>query len=272
MTRQSGTLPSTAEQAHHALLLLGAPAPARLVIDVHAALFDGDLAMPALTALLRAEQRALGGTGRHALPPAGSGGTELPPAGLGGSEVAPIGLGGSEMAPIGLGGSEMAAGGLGGSEMAAGGLGGTEVAAGSDVAYAICRGLDLDLRPVRGLLALASWPLDRRIVSPAAVRADALAMVVRVLEFVAVRPVGAPVLRLIRQLAEQVPGGPEAIDPLDPGALTQAARLALADPALDAAVAREQPARAAAVARAGQLDPAHQLFGVPALPHQREHG
>ncbi|MDT5033694.1 MAG: hypothetical protein QOC94_3865 [Actinoplanes sp.] len=262
MTRQSGTLPSTAEQAHHALLLLGAPAPARLVIDVHAALFDGDLAMPALTALLRAEQRALGGTGRHALPPAGSGGTELPPAGLGGSEVAPAGLGGSEMAPIGLGGSEMAAG----------GLGGTEVAAGSDVAYAICRGLDLDLRPVRGLLALASWPLERRIVSPAAVRADALAMVVRVLEFVAVRPVGAPVLRLIRQLAEQVPGGPEAIDPLDPGALTQAARLALADPALDAAVAREQPARAAAVARAGQLDPAHQLFGVPALPHQRERG
>ncbi|MDT5041964.1 MAG: hypothetical protein QOE51_2949 [Actinoplanes sp.] len=242
MTRQSSTLPSTAEQAHHALLLLGAPAPARLVVDVHAALFDGDLAMPALTALLRAEQRALGGTGRHALPPVGSGGTELPPAGLGGSEVAPAGLGGSEMA------------------------------AGSDVAYAICRGLNLDLRPVRGLLALASWPLDRRIVSPAAARADALAMVVRVLEFVAVRPVGVPVLRLIRQLAEQVPGGPEAIDPLDPGALTQAARLALADPALDAAVAREQPARAAAVARAGQLDPAHQLFGVPALPHQREHG
>jgi hypothetical protein len=213
MTRQSGTLPSTAEQAHHALLLLGAPAPARLVVDVHAALFDGDLAMPALTALLRAEQRALGDTGRFALPPAGPGGTGV----------------------------------------AAVGPGGTGVAAGSDLAYAICRGLDLDLRPVRGLLALASWPLNRRIVSPAAARADALAMVVRVLEFVAVRPVGASVLRLIRQLAEQVPGGPEAVDPLDPGA-------------------REQPARAAAVARARQLHPAHQLFGVPALPHQREHG
>ena len=47
------TLPSTSEQARHALLLLGAPASARLVVDVHAALFDGDLSMSGLAGLLR---------------------------------------------------------------------------------------------------------------------------------------------------------------------------------------------------------------------------
>ncbi|NMO50870.1 hypothetical protein HH310_06640 [Actinoplanes sp. TBRC 11911] len=50
----SSTLPSTIEQARHALLLLGAPAPARLVVAVHAALFDGDLDMSGLAGLLRA--------------------------------------------------------------------------------------------------------------------------------------------------------------------------------------------------------------------------
>ena len=203
MTSQR-TLPSGREQAQHALLLLGAPAPARLVVDVHAALFDGDLDMSSLAALLLTGQRA------------------------------------------------------------------TVEAAGSADAYTICLGLNLDLSAARGMPALAVWPLERRIVTPAVARADTLAMVVRVVEFVAVRPsLGAPVARLLRQLAELVPGGPEAVDVLDPGALAQAARKALADPALALAVEREQPAREAAVARAGGLDLPHQLFGVPAVPHQR---
>jgi hypothetical protein len=57
MTRLN-TLPTAREQARHALLLLGAPAPARLVVSVHRALFDGDLDMTSLAALLRDEQRA----------------------------------------------------------------------------------------------------------------------------------------------------------------------------------------------------------------------
>jgi hypothetical protein len=52
------TLPSAREQARHALLLLGAPAPARLLVSVHRALFDGDLDMAGLAGLLREEQRA----------------------------------------------------------------------------------------------------------------------------------------------------------------------------------------------------------------------
>ena len=69
MTRQS-TLPSIREQAHHALLLLGVPTPARLLVDVHAALLDGDLSVPALVALLRDEERAF-----VAGPPAGPDGS-----------------------------------------------------------------------------------------------------------------------------------------------------------------------------------------------------
>jgi hypothetical protein len=205
MTRQS-TLPSSREQVRHALLLLGAPAPARLVLDVHAALFDGDLDMPSLVALVRAEQR------------------------------------------------------------------GTGEAAGSSGAYKICVGLEVDLTAARGVLALDAWPLERRILTPATARADALAMVVRVADFIGMRPaVDASVLRLMRQLAESVPGGPEAVDVLAPGALAEAARLALAEPALAAAVDRERSARAAAVARAERLDLGLQLFGVPAMPRQRGH-
>jgi hypothetical protein len=200
------TLPSTRGQAHQALLLLGAPAPARLVVDVHAALFDGDLDMPSLVALLRAEER------------------------------------------------------------------GTEGAAGPAVPDKICRGLRANLTAARGLVALAAWPVARRIVTPAVARADALAMVVRVVEFVAVQPaVGASVARLLRRLAADVPGGPEAVHVLDPGVLVGAARLALADPALADAVAGEQAARGEAAARAALLDVRQQLFGVPAVPQQRGH-
>ena len=56
MTRLS-TMPSIREQARRALLLIGAPAPARLVVDVHGALFGGDLSRSALAALLRDEER-----------------------------------------------------------------------------------------------------------------------------------------------------------------------------------------------------------------------
>jgi len=56
MTRLS-TMPSIREQARRALLLIGAPAPARLVVEVHGALFGGDLSRSALAALLRDEER-----------------------------------------------------------------------------------------------------------------------------------------------------------------------------------------------------------------------
>ena len=188
MTRLSA-LPSTREQARHALLLLGAPAPARLLVDVHRALFDGDLDMPGLAALLRSERRAL--------------------------------------APV------------------------------------VCHGLTADLAAAH--VALAEWPLAHRIVTPISVRHAALGAVARIAEFAAMRrgSGGGAVRRLLHALAADVPGGPEATD------LGLAARTALDDPELVAALTAEAPQRAVTAERAAALDPTQQLFGVPPLPHQR---
>jgi hypothetical protein len=190
MTRLS-TLPSTREQARHALLLLGAPAPARLVVEAHRALFDGDLDMPGLAALLRLERRS--------------------------------------PAPV------------------------------------VCHGLTADLAAAH--VALAEWPLEHRVVTPVGVRQAALVAVTRIAEFVAMRPGGGgAAVRLLRALAPDVPGGPEATD------LGAAARDALDDPELVASLAAEAPQRAATAARAAALDRTQQLFGVPPLPQQRAGG
>jgi hypothetical protein len=183
------TLPSTIEQARHALLLLGAPAPARLLVDVHAALFDGDLSTAGVAGLLR------------------------------------------------------------------------------DRVQGFCAALEPDLTAARGLVALADWPLERRIVTTAARRADELAMVVRVAEFVAMRRGAARSAdRLLRELAQRVPHGSEAVD------LADAARAALAEPQLIARLAAEVPIREAATRRAAGLEASQQLFGLPAVPHQRGGG
>ena len=225
MTRQS-TLPSTREQAHHALLLLGVPTPARLLVDVHAALLDGDLSVPALVALLREEERAFA-----AGPPSGP---------------------------------DAAASALTGDP--AGGHGGT--AGRPYPGYVICPGLNADLTPARGVLTVSTWALADRIGTPAVARAEALAATVRIAELVAMRP-GACATWLLRRLAATVPGGPEALDVLNPAALADVARTALDDPALAAAVAAEQPIRDAAALRAAELDERQRLFGVPVVPQQR---
>jgi len=190
MTRLN-TLPSTRDQARHALLLLGAPAPARLVVGVHQALFDGDLEASSLTALLRAE--------RHA--------------------AAPV----------------------------------------------VCHGLAGDLTAAH--VALAAWPLPRRIVLPAAARADAMRFLIRVADLVALHTgAGRSADLLLREMAAEVPGGLEAADVRD------AARAALESPSLVAAVEAEWPVREAVAARAAALDRTQQLFGVPAVPQQRGRG
>jgi hypothetical protein len=180
------TLPTSAEQARRALLLLGAPASPRVVVDVHSALFDGDLSSAALAGLLR------------------------------------------------------------------------------DPASGVCAALTASLTPSRGLIALADWPIERRVVTPAGQRADALAAVIRVAEFVAIRPgAGRAAHLLLRSLADGVPHGVEALD------LADAARAGLASRELVTALAEEETVRAAAILRARALPASQQLFGLPAVPHQR---
>jgi hypothetical protein len=203
MTRLS-TLPSAREQVHHALTLLGVPAAARLIVDVHRAFYPGDLAVGDITRLLRDEERMF------------------------------------------------------------------------DVAhpYHLAVGLTADeLAPVDGLVAISTWAPAARIITATGSRVDALAAVVRVAEFAAVRP-GATgsAARLLQALARTVPGGPEAYDVMDPGALADAARAALADPALVEAAAADRVLREAAAERAiGRLDARQLLFGVR-VPRPRAGG
>jgi hypothetical protein len=189
MTRLS-TLPGTRDQACRALLLIGAPASARFVVEVHGALFDGDLTVPALIELLRAEEQG---------PSAGA-------------------------------------------------------------AYQVCPALRSDLTAAPGLLTLSTWPVEGRIAVPPA---DRLAAIVRIAEFIALRETaGASAAALLRRLADEVPGGPEAYAVQNPAALADAARTALAE------VPVTGPA-AETVRRWADLDEQQQLFGVPRVPQQR---
>lgn len=189
------TLPGVREQIHHTLVLLGAPASSRLIVDVHAALFDGDLSMSALATALRDEER--------------------------------------QYDPDVL------------------------------TAYRICPALHPDLSAAHGLVTLSGWPVERRFVTPARSRRAALAMVIRIAEFVHIRAAASPVaIALLRRLADTVPGGTEAFLVQDPRALADAARAALAEiPA--------ENAPAAILARWELLDERQRLFGVMSLPHQR---
>ncbi|WP_306212251.1 hypothetical protein [Actinoplanes sp. RD1] len=191
-------LPGTREQARHALVLLGAPATARMVVDVHAALFDGDVSVPDLAELLRDEERRFD--------------------------------------PDTL------------------------------AAYRLVPALHHDLSAARGLVTLSGWPVARRLVSPAAARANALAAVIRIAEFIVIRAsASAAAMDLLRRLAESVPGGAEAFLVHDPRALADAARAALAE-------LTPEPVPDALVARWELLDERQRLFGVMSLPHQRDRG
>ncbi|GAA3338270.1 hypothetical protein GCM10020358_17740 [Amorphoplanes nipponensis] len=73
---------------------------------------------------------------------------------------------------------------------------------------------------------------------------------------------GLAATRLLRRLADEVPGGPEAYAVQHPAALADAARTALA-------AVPEVPLAAETVQRWAALDERQRLFGVPRVPHQR---
>jgi hypothetical protein len=197
---RSITLPSTREQARRALLLIGAPAPARLVVDVHGALFDGDLTVAALVSLLREEERG---------PVHGEPGEAARSAGEG--------------------------------------------------ECLVCPALRPDLTAARGLLTLSTWPVENRVAAPA----DRLAAIVRIAEFIAMRQTaGAAAAALLRRLADEVPGGPEAYAVQNPAALADAARAALAGVPVT-------PLPTETLRRWATLDEHQRLFGLPTVPRQR---
>ncbi|MGW4366951.1 hypothetical protein ACWEKT_15015 [Nocardia takedensis] len=127
--------------------------------------------------------------------------------------------------------------------------------------FYVCAALTTDLlAPARGLLAVSTWPLSRRMIGPLSPRVDLLTAVIRLSEHMIDQGATGPAARrVLWRLAVSVPGVAGAPDALDPVRVAEAARRELAVHADDDTTHREQAARR--VTR--QLDDAAgQLFGV----------
>lgn len=126
--------------------------------------------------------------------------------------------------------------------------------------YYLCAALAADLlAPARGLLAISTWPMERRVIGSLSPRADFLSAAIQVAE--AVQRLQAPVPaagRLLWRFAASIPGAAESAGRMEPHTVIQAARAEL-----DVHRAADQSTRRVAARRArAQLDDAEQLFGT----------
>jgi hypothetical protein len=137
--------------------------------------------------------------------------------------------------------------------------------------YYLCAALTADLlSPVRGLLAVSTWPMNLRIIGPLSPRADYLTAAIAVAERLQRIPSADPAARrLLWRFAANIPQAAASMQSMTPAEVADAARTELAVHK-DADSAH----RAAAAARArAQLDDAAQLFGSGlGLGHQAGHG
>lgn len=126
--------------------------------------------------------------------------------------------------------------------------------------YYLCAALTADLlAPARGLLAISTWPMERRVIGSLSPRVDFLTGAIRVAE--AIERLRAPVpaaRRLLWRFAASIPGAAESTASMHPHEVTQAA---LAELAVHQAA--DQATRQAAARRARErLDDAQHLFGT----------
>ncbi|MGH3126229.1 MAG: hypothetical protein ACRDND_35075, partial [Streptosporangiaceae bacterium] len=125
--------------------------------------------------------------------------------------------------------------------------------------YYLCAALTADLlAPARGLLAVSTWPMERRVIGPLSPRVDFLTAAIQVAE--GIQRVSHPspgMRRLLWRFASNIPGGMTSGEKTDPRMVAEAAeseRGIHAD--ADQAARRDAAQRARA-----QLDDAQQLFG-----------
>ena len=127
--------------------------------------------------------------------------------------------------------------------------------------YYICAALSADyLSPSRGLLAVSTWPMERRVIGSLSPRVDFLTAAVRVAD--AIERIPTPPLtarRLLQRFAASIPGAPgETRDQVRPDVVRQAA-----DAELSVHVNADSRMRREAADRARkQLADAEQLFGT----------
>jgi hypothetical protein len=125
--------------------------------------------------------------------------------------------------------------------------------------YYLCAALTAELlSPARGLLAVSTWPLDRRVIGPLSPRVNYLSAAIRVAEsFLRIRSSGPAAQRLLWRLAANIPGAADGATSMDPETVARAAHAEL-----EVHAESDQATRMAAAERARrQLDDAEQLFG-----------
>ena len=125
--------------------------------------------------------------------------------------------------------------------------------------YYLCAALTADLlAPARGLLAVSTWPAERRVIGPLSPRVNYLQAAIRVAEgLLRVPDPGPAAVRLLRQFAANIPGAGQGARPRTPRVVAAAARAEL-EVHLDEDLATR---RAAAARARAQLDDVEQLFG-----------
>ncbi len=127
--------------------------------------------------------------------------------------------------------------------------------------YYICAALSADyLSPSRGLLAVSTWPMERRVIGSLSPRVDFLTAAVRVADAIERIPTPPPTARrLLQRFAASIPGASgEARDQVKPDVVRQAADAELSVHAsADSRMRREAADRARR-----QLADAEQLFGA----------
>jgi hypothetical protein len=129
--------------------------------------------------------------------------------------------------------------------------------------YYLCNALTADrLTPVRALVAVSSWPVDRRILGPLSARVDFLTAAIRIGEHLG--RIGDPspqARRLLWRFASNIPGGAGPFEAGEPKSVVAAARAEL-----DVHDAEDRRHREAAGQRARkQLSEVEQLFGAPPM-------
>ena len=125
--------------------------------------------------------------------------------------------------------------------------------------YYVCAALTADLlAPVRGLLAVSTWPTERRVIGPLSPRVDYLTAAIQIAESLQRVPSPDPAARrLLWRFAVNIPGGSVRPGEADPAAVAHAARAEMEIHAdADTATRKSAAARARR-----QLDDAGQLFG-----------
>ncbi|NRQ31204.1 hypothetical protein HII36_05055 [Nonomuraea sp. NN258] len=132
--------------------------------------------------------------------------------------------------------------------------------------FYLCAALTDRLSPARGLLALSTWPLHRRMVGPLSPRVDFLNCAISI---AGRQPHDERTLRLLGRLARNIPGATDDdVTPPDPGRVIEAAGAELRVHA-----ERDTRDRAELEERAtSQLGDVARLFGAATLSTIRKEG